>query len=504
MFYFTRGMSAYRKQEFTKAFELFVKAARKEDYEAYYMLGRCYHLGRGTNSNEREAYKWYTKALSGGHQLARKAIETLQSEQEKAQEARKAQEKEKAALERKMKDKSNATPIAAVNLPMNSSLPANPPPNAPIGNPALGDVHFSFEIEPEELVYDMQINPYTAVEEPVFLGQGGFGEVYKATWRHQSVAVKVLAIQSLNNAARSEFMNEVQVMVNLRVPQVVALYGISLAPRYQLVMEYCSNGSLFDYLHSDRAMDWGMRGRIALEVAQGLAFLHACRPPILHRDIKSHNILLDRNYSAKLADFGLSRLKQESCSTSGGQQDSVGTVAWMAPELFKQQAKYVKGSDMYSYGMVLWELSTRLLPWREAEGRDKIVIMQWVKEGEREDIPENTPSLITTLIKQCWEDDPDKRPSAEEVMNTLAQSLGELEKLSGATESGTNAPPASVVPSSVPGYQDLASQNATTNGAYQDYSGAFFSSAIGTPSKQLPSTSLNGYQDAPGYFPGTS
>ena len=392
------------------------------------------------------------------------------------------------------------------------------PPGAPVMDVSTGGIHLSFEIGPEELTYEMQLNPRTQVEEPVCLGQGGFGVVYKGTWRHQPVAVKALTSQGLTDSAREEFINEVQVMVNLRVPQVVALYGISVQPRYQLVMEYCPHGSLFGYLHSSQPMDWGMRGRIALEVAQGLAFLHACQPPILHRDLKSQNILLDRNYSAKLADFGLSRLKQESRSSTSSQKDSVGTVAWMAPELFKRRARYVKGSDMYSYGMILWELSSRSMPWSDAHSN--ALIIQWVSQGDREDIPSSTPLPIATLIKACWEADPDKRPSAEEAMKTLAQSLGGLGQVSASgpglgqgayqgafTSAGASATPATgipsvanpAVPSYISGYQGIGSHTAS-GGGYAGQSGTFFSQG-GSGASSSPTSGYQGAAAYSGYQP---
>ena len=422
----------------------------------------------------------------------------------------------------------NAEPVAPT-LPLTPSpspsvtpvTPAETQQSPPIVSPGTsvmdvttGGIQVPFEIAPEELTYEMQLNPRTQAEEPVCLGQGGFGVVYKGTWRHQPVAVKALTSQGLTDSAREEFINEVQVMVNLRVPQVVALYGISVQPRYQLVMEYCPHGSLFGYLHSSQPMDWGMRGRIALEVAQGLAFLHACQPPILHRDLKSQNILLDKDYHAKLADFGLSRLKQESRSfTNSSQKDSVGTLAWMAPELFKRRARYVKGSDMYSYGMILWELSSRSIPWSDAHSN--ALIIQWVSQGDREDIPSSTPLSIATLIKACWEADPEKRPSAEEAMKTLAQSLGGLEQMSASgsdlgqgtyqgafASAGASATPAAgtpsvanpAVPSYISGYQGLGSHTAS-GGGYAGQSGTFFSQG----GSGTPSSPTSGYQEAGAY-----
>ena len=334
-------------------------------------------------------------------------------------------------------------------------------------------------------------------------------------------------------------MNEVQVMVNLRVPQVVALYGMSLTPRYQLVMEYCHNGSLFGYLQSNQPMDWGMRGRIALEIAQGLAFLHACQPPILHRDLKSHNVLLDKDCHAKLSDFGLSKIKQESRSSASSQQESVGTVAWMAPELFRRRARYELGSDMYSYGMVLWELTTRTMPWSDAH--NNALIMQWVSQGDREDIPPSTPLPIATLIRKCWASDPAERPSAEQAMQVLAQSLGELEKLDspvgGSVSSLSQAVPgpndaASVgvpgrpsqahpnpaVPTYISGYQNPSAQGYSGGGSYGGYSGTFFSqtgpgqgftlgqrpSSGASPSGNRSTQPMSGYQGVPSYLSGNN
>lgn len=357
----------------------------------------------------------------------------------------------------------------------------------------------------------MALNPMTQIEEKVCLGHGAFGVVYQARWRHQDAAVKVLTAHTLTEKAQEEFMNEVQLMVTMRIPQVVALYGMTLSPRYQLVMEFCSNGSLYTYLHSPQPMDWGFRGRIALDIAQGLAFLHACTPIILHRDLKSHNILLDSNRRAKIADFGLSRVKQESRSSTSQQQDSVGTVGWMAPELFKRRAKYVAGSDMYSFGMILWELSTRSLPWEDAHSNQAII--KWVCEGEREDIPPTTPVPIASLIKQCWEPEPSARPSAAQVLRTLEQSLGQLVGLgtsdaSSASEQDTAAHTgasattnASSVSSYTSGYQGTSSQSSQSYG-YMGGSHAFFSKTTSsnvsgygvTPPEQTPPPPTSGYQ----------
>ena len=118
---------------------------------------------------------------------------------------------------------------------------------------------------------------------------------------HTQVAIKKLLLDQLTERTEEEFKSETAIMAQLRHPNVVQLYGIVLKPEYCMVMEFLANGSLYGVLHSKRELDWDLRQRIALGMSRGLAFLHSKK--ILHRDLKSLNVLLDGNMRAKLADF---------------------------------------------------------------------------------------------------------------------------------------------------------------------------------------------------------
>jgi len=189
-----------------------------------------------------------------------------------------------------------------------------------------------------------------------------------------------------------------------------------------MVMEYMVKGSLYDVLHSEqgKSLGWEQKYQIGLDVAKGLSYLHGQK--ILHRDLKSLNVLLDAHYRAKLTDFGLSTVRKESQSVSTKRSDSVGTVPWMAPELFKRGAKYTEKCDMYSYGMVLWELCTHKVPFSDAE--DMNVIPVWVGQGEREEIPQGTPEAIEHVIQMCWKASAELRPTAEVIVKMLLKAMG--------------------------------------------------------------------------------
>ena len=263
------------------------------------------------------------------------------------------------------------------------------------------------------------------------LGEGAFGLVSYGKWHYEDVAVKTLHLQRFSENALVEFREEAAIMARLRSDYIVLLKGVSLQP-YALVMEYMPGGSLFNLLHSPNALPMAIRHRIALDVAKGLAFLHQ-HPPhgILHRDLKSQNVLLTEYLRAKLADFGLSKVRVESSRSQAYAQSSnkiVGTIPWMAPECFGIRPKYSEKSDMYAYGMVLWELISRRIPYEDVT--EAYQILEAVNSGEREEIPEQTanpreevPVSFKKVIRFCWFQEADKRPAAKDAIEALGDDI---------------------------------------------------------------------------------
>jgi serine/threonine protein kinase len=155
----------------------------------------------------------------------------------------------------------------------------------------------------------------------------------------------------------ADFIKEVDVISNLRHPNIVLYMGICINhSQYLMITEYLDRGSLFDLLHKkntklkdDTLID------ICQDLALGLNYLHGQR--IMHCDLKSSNILIDANYNIKLCDFGLSRVKSKLQSATDGNKGLVGTPHWSAPEILRGK-RYTEQSDVYSYGMVVWEMVT--------------------------------------------------------------------------------------------------------------------------------------------------
>ena len=162
---------------------------------------------------------------------------------------------------------------------------------------------------------------------PIELGRGGFGIVYQGTWQHNKVAIKKLFLASPTQNTIEEFKHETQLMAQINHPNVIRLYGMCLEPnQYSMVLEYMPKGSLYNLIH-DRAFtfSWQQRWHIAMDIGQGVLHLHSRY--ILHRDLKSHNVLLDAHYRAKVSDFGLSRLRLETQSLNNLSNQMVGTPA---------------------------------------------------------------------------------------------------------------------------------------------------------------------------------
>jgi tRNA A-37 threonylcarbamoyl transferase component Bud32 len=199
------------------------------------------------------------------------------------------------------------------------------------------------------------------LSEPI--GSGRSGQTYSAYWRGTKVAAKVVDSskhsRSMGEDLLNEFHREVAVVSKLRHPNIVLFLGAAIAPpRYCLVFEFMENGTLTDLIRSRKApIDFF---RISKEIAMGMNYLHLCS--IMHRDLKSGNVLLDTHGTVKISDFGLSCVL-EIGSASSELTAETGTYRWMAPEVIRHEP-YSNKADVYSFGVVLWEMIAKDQPFR--------------------------------------------------------------------------------------------------------------------------------------------
>uniref|UniRef100_A0A665WDW4 Mitogen-activated protein kinase kinase kinase 7 n=1 Tax=Echeneis naucrates TaxID=173247 RepID=A0A665WDW4_ECHNA len=243
------------------------------------------------------------------------------------------------------------------------------------------------------------------------VGRGTFGVVFKAIWKGKDVAIKTIESENERNA----FLVELRQLSRVNHPNIVKLYGSCENP-VCLVMEYAECGSLYNLLHSadpqphytaSHAMSW------CLQCAQGVAYLHAMKPKaLIHRDLKPPNLLLvARGTVLKICDFGTA------CDIQTYMTNNKGSAAWMAPEVF-EGSNYSEKCDVFSWGIILWEVITRKKPFDEIGG-SAFCIMWAVHRGTRPPMIKDLPEPIETLMTRCWDKEPSQRPSMEEVKNTM-------------------------------------------------------------------------------------
>lgn len=249
------------------------------------------------------------------------------------------------------------------------------------------------------------------------IGAGSFGTVHLAEWNGCDVAVKILMEQDLHGERFKEFLQEVAIMKRLRHPNIVLFMGaVTEPPNLSIVTEYLSRGSLYRLLHTPcarDALDERRRLGMAFDVAKGMNYLHKHNPPIVHRDLKSPNLLVDRKYTVKVCDFGLSRLKANTFLSS---KSAAGTPEWMAPEVLRDEPSNEK-SDVYSFGVILWELATLQQPWGNLNPAQVVAAVGF--KGKRLEIPVGISPQIAAIIKSCWANKPWKRPSFSSIMESL-------------------------------------------------------------------------------------
>ncbi|XP_031109769.1 probable receptor-like protein kinase At1g49730 isoform X2 [Ipomoea triloba] len=263
------------------------------------------------------------------------------------------------------------------------------------------------------------------------IGQGGFGTVFKAEFGDGSAAA-VKRMDKVSKQAEDEFCREIELLARLHHRHLVALRGFCVEKHERFLMyEYMANGSLKDHLHSPgRApLNWCTRIQIAIDVANALEYLHFyCDPPLCHRDIKSSNILLDENFVAKVADFGLAHASKDgSICFEPVSTDIRGTPGYMDPEYVITQ-ELTEKSDIYSYGVVLLELVTsrraiqdnkNLVEWAQIYIMSDSRITELVDPDIGDSFDFDQLQTLVAIIRWCTQREGSARPSIKQVLRLL-------------------------------------------------------------------------------------
>lgn len=245
--------------------------------------------------------------------------------------------------------------------------------------------------------------------------------MFKGEWGGHTVAVKVLQTAYTSNSRELDsFRQEIAVLSGLRHPNIIAfLAACTIPPDICIIEELAENGSLHGRLHgpsgsSNRCRPMPIKEviQVAIDVAQAMVYLH---PNIVHRDLKSQNVLLDADGRAKVCDFGIAKFKDRTfVSTVNGQ---AGTPAYMAPELF-DGVNATEKVDVYSFAVLLWECLTGKVPWGHVPSPMQIIYYVGVL-NQRPKMPSAVPEDIKSLIQECWTSNPKNRPSFEDILARL-------------------------------------------------------------------------------------
>ncbi|CAJ1937192.1 unnamed protein product [Sphenostylis stenocarpa] len=254
--------------------------------------------------------------------------------------------------------------------------------------------------------------------------QGAFGKLYRGTYNGEDVAIKILE-RPENDPAKAQlmeqqFQQEVMMLATLKHPNIVRFIGACRKPMvWCIVTEYAKGGSVRQFLmkRQKRSVPLKLAVKQALDVAKGMAYVHGLG--LIHRDLKSDNLLIFGDKSIKIADFGVARIEVQ----TEGMTPETGTYRWMAPEMI-QHRPYTQKVDVYSFGIVLWELITGMLPFQNMTAVQAAFAV--VNKNVRPIIPNDCLPVLRDIMTRCWDPNPDVRPPFAEIVGMLENAENEI------------------------------------------------------------------------------
>ena len=315
----------------------------------------------------------------------------------------------------------------------------------------------------EEIPADLLI-PYSDLKIHSIIGHGSFARVSIGTWKNCKVAIKELTGRTLHRLSSDpvdtqadkstaelveKFRSEVRVLSQLHHPNIIILLGACTEyPNLCIVTEYAPSGSLNDVLRQkNNNLEWQITTDLQmlwlLETASGMSYLHG--QGIMHRDLKSHNVLVCTEQHLKLCDFGMARTNNE-IEAARTMTQGVGSLLWMAPEVLLQQ-DYSFSADVFSWAIVAWEIMS---PGQVVHaGKSAFQVSQSVVQGDRPPLQPSWPAGVHVLLSRAWQSDPLRRPSFEEIVLQIAPLVKDMahfdsERSLSDARSSTSHPPFSI------------------------------------------------------------
>ena len=266
-------------------------------------------------------------------------------------------------------------------------------------------------------------------EEEKQIGKGGMGELYLGEWQGKQIAIKKIKLDYIkNNVLSNKFINEINIIASMRHPNILLYMGVTIDNNnnYYMITEYLPQGSLHEYLHPPKKtkkipLTDKQKIKIALQIAIAIQYIHSRK--ILHCDLKSANILIDKNFNIKLSDFGLSYFMSDPPT------GFLGTARWVAPEILKG-GKYDIKADIFSYGMIVMELLTEKIPYsdivKSEVGKDRDIIKEYVNDKieNGEDIlpiPKTGNKVLRYIVANCLQARPENRMNMGQIIKYLSK-----------------------------------------------------------------------------------